>query len=68
MDRLVCTARPVPAPNVRPSKPYGIELDEDAWERRYGFRLHPIQTRKGRQVAVRVISQFGEESTRVLTL
>ena len=45
-----------------------IELDEDAWERLYGFRLHPIQTRKGRQVAVRVISQFGEESTRVLTL
>ncbi|MVN78269.1 site-specific DNA-methyltransferase [Hymenobacter sp. HMF4947] len=45
-----------------------IELDEDAWERLYGFRSHPIEAKKGRQVAVRVISQFGEESTRVLTL
>ena len=45
-----------------------IELDEDAWERLYGFRSHPIEAKIGRQVAVRVISQFGEESTRVLTL
>lgn len=45
-----------------------IELDEDAWERLYGFQSHPIEIKKGRQVAVRVISQFGEESTRVLTL
>ncbi len=45
-----------------------IELDEDAWERLYGFQSHPISLKKGRQVAVRVISQFGEESTRVLTL
>ncbi|RZK35596.1 MAG: hypothetical protein EOO57_08820 [Hymenobacter sp.] len=45
-----------------------IELDEDAWERLYGFQSHPIEAKKGRQVAVRVISQFGEESTRVLTL
>ncbi|MBF9220140.1 site-specific DNA-methyltransferase [Hymenobacter ruricola] len=45
-----------------------IELDEDAWERLYGFRSHPISLRPGRRVAVRVISQFGEESTRVLAL
>ena len=45
-----------------------IELDEDAWERLYGFQSHPIELKKGRCVAVRVISQFGEESTRVLTL
>jgi adenine-specific DNA-methyltransferase len=45
-----------------------IELDEDAWERLYGFQSHPIEVRPGRRVAVRVISQFGEESTRVLTL
>lgn len=45
-----------------------IELDEDAWERLYGFRSHPIGLRPGRRVAVRVISQFGEESTRVLYL
>ncbi|MGI4733599.1 MAG: site-specific DNA-methyltransferase [Janthinobacterium lividum] len=45
-----------------------IELDEDAWERLYGFQSHPIALKKGKRVAVRVISQFGEESTRVLTL
>ncbi|HEX8328994.1 MAG TPA: site-specific DNA-methyltransferase [Hymenobacter sp.] len=45
-----------------------IELDEEAWERLYGFRSHPIELRPGRRVAVRVISQFGEESTRVLGL
>lgn len=45
-----------------------IELDEDAWERLYGFRSHPIALKPGRRVAVRVVSQFGEESTRVLTL
>lgn len=45
-----------------------IELDEDAWERLYGFQSHPIPTKQGKRVAVRVISQFGEESTRVLFL
>jgi adenine-specific DNA-methyltransferase len=34
----------------------------------HGFRSHPIAMEKGRRVAVRVISQFGEESTKVLKL
>lgn len=29
---------------------------------------HPIEKRRGRKIAVRVISQFGEESTKVLIL
>ena len=45
-----------------------VELDEDAWARLYGFRSHPLAPQPGRRVAVRVISQFGEESTRVLAL
>jgi adenine-specific DNA-methyltransferase len=45
-----------------------IEIDEDAFDRLYGFRSHPISYRKARKVAVRVVSQFGEESTKVLTL
>jgi adenine-specific DNA-methyltransferase len=45
-----------------------IEIDEDAFDRLYGFRSHPISYRKSRKVAVRVVSQFGEESTKVLTL
>jgi adenine-specific DNA-methyltransferase len=45
-----------------------IEVDDEAFDRLYGFRSHPIQSKKGRRVAVRVVSQFGEESTKVLTL
>ncbi len=45
-----------------------IELDDDAFDRLYGFRSHPITKEKGKKVAVRVVSQFGEESTKVLTL
>ncbi len=45
-----------------------IELDEEAFERVYGFKSHPIAAVKGQRVAVRVISQFGEESTKVLML
>lgn len=43
-----------------------IEMDDDAFARVYGCQSHPIQARKGRRIAVRVISQFGEESTKVL--
>jgi adenine-specific DNA-methyltransferase len=46
-----------------------IELDEEAFDELYGFRSRPIKlTRPGQQIAVRVISQFGEESTRVVKL
>jgi adenine-specific DNA-methyltransferase len=43
-----------------------IEIDEDAFERLYGHISHPIPYRKGQKIAVRVISQFGEESMKVL--
>ncbi|MDP2188805.1 MAG: site-specific DNA-methyltransferase [Sphingobacteriaceae bacterium] len=45
-----------------------IEIDDEAFDRLYGHSSHPIPYRKGRQVAVRVISQFGEESTKILTM
>ncbi|ROZ79084.1 site-specific DNA-methyltransferase [Ramlibacter sp. WS9] len=45
-----------------------IEMDDEAFERVYGFRSHPLPEQKGKKIAVRVISQFGEESTKVLTL
>lgn len=45
-----------------------IELDDDAFDRLYGHRSHPLPWRKGKRVAVRVVSQFGEESTKVLVL
>ena len=43
-----------------------IEIDEEAFERLYGFISHPIPYQPGRKLAVRVISQFGEECTKVL--
>lgn len=45
-----------------------IEIEDEAFDRLYGFRSHPISFVKGKKVAVRVISQFGEECTKVLTL
>lgn len=45
-----------------------VEIDDEAFDRLYGFRSHPIPAKKGKRIAVRVVSQFGEESTKVLTL
>ena len=45
-----------------------IELDDEAFDRVYGFVSHPIPFKAGKRVAVRVVSQFGEESTKVLVL
>lgn len=45
-----------------------IELDDEAFDRLYGFVSHPIAWKAGKRVAVRVVSQFGEESTKVLRL
>ncbi|MCF8219023.1 MAG: site-specific DNA-methyltransferase [Bacteroidales bacterium] len=43
-----------------------IEIDDEAFDRLYGFKSHPIETKKDQKIAVRVVSQFGEESTKVL--
>lgn len=53
---------------AKAEKTLKLEIDDEAFERVYGLRSHPIAHTKGRRVAVRVISQFGEESTKVLTL
>lgn len=46
-----------------------IEIDEEAFDRLYGHISHPIEVKKqGQKIAVRVISQFGEETTKVLTI
>ncbi len=46
-----------------------IEIDDEAFDRLYGHISHPIEVKKkGQKVAVRIISQFGEESTKVLTV
>jgi adenine-specific DNA-methyltransferase len=45
-----------------------LELDEDVWDTLYGFESEPLQYRPGHKIAVRVISQFGEESSKVIEL
>ncbi|MEZ4722903.1 MAG: hypothetical protein R2813_13600 [Flavobacteriales bacterium] len=45
-----------------------IEIDEEAFDRLYGHESHPFEAQKGQKVAVRVISQFGEESMKILTV
>lgn len=44
-----------------------VDIDDDAFYRLYGFSSHPIVIqRDGQKNAVRVMSQFGEESMRVM--
>ncbi len=45
-----------------------IEFSDEIWETLYGFTSEPIAYAPDRQIAVRVISQFGEESSKVLTI
>ena len=45
-----------------------LQLNEELWDTLYGFKSQSIEKRQGRKIAVRVISQFGEESTKVLTV
>lgn len=43
-----------------------IEIDDEAFDRLYSFKSHPVKAKAGQKIAVRVVSQFGEESTKVL--
>jgi len=45
-----------------------VEIDEEAFTRIYGRKSHPFPVKKGQEIAVRVISQFGEETTKVLVV
>jgi adenine-specific DNA-methyltransferase len=44
-----------------------VEIDEESFDRLYGHISHPIEVKtKNQKIAVRMISQFGEESTKVM--
>lgn len=50
-------------------KLFKIEIDDEAFDRLYGHISHPIEVKKkGQKIAVRIVSQFGEESTKVLSI
>jgi adenine-specific DNA-methyltransferase len=42
-------------------------MDDEAFDRLFGHISHSIQIKKkGQKIAVKIISQFGEESTKVI--
>lgn len=53
---------------ARAERTLRLELDDEAWDRLYGHLSHPIPATPGRKVAVRVVSQFGEESMKVVAV
>jgi adenine-specific DNA-methyltransferase len=54
-------------PSGEPENLLKVEIDEEAFERLYSYTSHPIAVKGAHhRIAVRVISQFGEESTKVV--
>ena len=45
-----------------------LVFNDEVWDELYTYRSEPLTYEPGRKVAVRVVSQFGEESTKVLTM
>ena len=45
-----------------------LEIDDEAFANAYGHTSRPFKVETGQKIAVRVISQFGEETTKVLTV
>lgn len=45
-----------------------LSLNDEVWETLYDFRSSAIERKPGRKVCVRVVSQFGEESSKILTI
>ena len=45
-----------------------LEFNDEVWETLYDFKSEPIKYEKGKKIAIRVVSQFGEESTKVLEM
>ena len=45
-----------------------LEFNNEIWDTLYDFKSEPIPYEQGKKIAVRVVSQFGEESTKVLEM
>ena len=45
-----------------------MEFCDEVWDKLYDFRSEPMDYIPERKIAVRVVSQFGEESTKVITM
>ena len=51
---------------IEAEKTLKIEIDDEAFDSLYGFKSIKFEYKSNQKVAVRVISQFGEESTKVM--
>ena len=45
-----------------------LEMQDELWDTLYDFRSEPIPYEPGRKICIRVVSQFGEESSKVITM
>lgn len=45
-----------------------LKFNDEVWDTLYDNRSEPIKYEQGKRVAVRVVSQFGEEATKILTM
>ena len=43
-----------------------VEIDEEAFDQLYGHQSRPFKIQPNQKIAIRVISQFGEETTKVM--
>lgn len=45
-----------------------LEMCDELWDTLYDFKSEPIPYKPGRKICIRVVSQFGEESSKVITM
>ena len=45
-----------------------LEMCDELWDTLYDFKSEPIPYEPGRKICIRVVSQFGEESSKVITM
>ena len=45
-----------------------LEFNDEIWDTLYDYRSEPIEYRPGRKICVRVVSQFGEEASKVIEM
>lgn len=45
-----------------------LKFNDEVWDTLYDYRSEPITYEQGKRIAVRVVSQFGEEATKILTM
>ncbi len=45
-----------------------LEFNDEIWDTLYDYRSEPIPYRSGRKICVRVVSQFGEEASKVIEM